>query len=169
MREEKKLITKEYVDRLSNSPYFIVVNYEGLKVDEFEELRDRLANSKAELHVVKNSIFKIAVQETGIEDLGQEVMGQVAAVTGEGEITSAAKVLKNFKAEFEKPEWHFGFLDNERLDADQIKTLAELPSLDELRAKILGTIQAPSGKLVRTLAEPGSSLARIIRAKFEGN
>ena len=169
MREEKKLITKEYVDRLSNSPYFIVVNYEGLKVDEFEELRNRLANSKAELHVVKNSIFKIAVQETGIEDLGQEVMGQVAAVTGEGEITSAAKVLKNFKAEFEKPEWHFGFLDNERLDADQIKTLAELPSLDELRAKILGTIQAPSGKLVRTLAEPGSSLARIIRAKFEGN
>ncbi|MEC7882624.1 MAG: 50S ribosomal protein L10 [Verrucomicrobiota bacterium] len=169
MREEKKLITKEYVDRLSNSPYFIVVNYEGLKVDEFEELRDRLANSKAELHVVKNSIFKIAVQETGIEDLGQEVMGQVAAVTGEGEITSAAKVLKNFKAEFEKPEWHFGFLDNERLDADQIKTLAELPSLDELRAKILGTIQAPSGKLVRTLAEPGSSLARIVRAKFAEN
>jgi len=169
MREEKKLITKEYVDRLSNSPYFIVVNYEGLKVDEFEELRNRLANSKAELHVVKNSIFKIAVQETGIEDLGQEVMGQVAAVTGEGEITSAAKVLKNFKAEFEKPEWHFGFLDNERLDADQIKTLAELPSLDELRAKILGTIQAPSGKLVRTLAEPGSSLARIIRAKFAEN
>ncbi len=169
MREEKKLITKEYVDRLSNSPYFIVVNYEGLKVDEFEELRDRLANSKAELHVVKNSIFKIAVQEAGIEDLGQEVMGQVAAVTGEGEITSAAKVLKNFKAEFEKPEWHFGFLDNERLDADQIKTLAELPSLDELRAKILGTIQAPSGKLVRTLAEPGSSLARIVRAKFAEN
>tara|TARA_B100000686_G_scaffold331751_1_gene395651 strand:+ start:1708 stop:2217 length:510 start_codon:yes stop_codon:yes gene_type:complete len=169
MREEKKLITKEYVDRLSNSPYFIVVNYEGLKVDEFEELRDRLANSKAELHVVKNSIFKIAVQETGIEDLGQEVMGQVAAVTGEGEITSAAKVLKNFKAEFEKPEWHFGFLDNERLDTDQIKILAELPSLDELRAKILGTIQAPSGKLVRTLAEPGSSLARIIRAKFAEN
>ena len=169
MREEKKLITKEYVDRLSNSPYFIVVNYEGLKVDEFEELRNRLANSKAELHVVKNSIFKIAVQEAGIEDLGQEVMGQVAAVTGEGEITSAAKVLKNFKAEFEKPEWHFGFLDNERLDADQIKTLAELPSLDELRAKILGTIQAPSGKLVRTLAEPGSSLARIVRAKFAEN
>ena len=61
MREEKKLITKEYVDRLSNSPYFIVINYEGLKVDEFEELRDRLANSKAELHVVKNSIFKIVV------------------------------------------------------------------------------------------------------------
>ena len=166
MREEKKLITKEYVDRLNSSPYFIVVNYEGLKVDEFEELRNRLANSQAELHVVKTSIFKIAIQETGIEDIGHPMVGQVAAVTGDGEITSAAKVIKNFRAEFEKPDWHFGFLDNEKLDAEQIKTLAELPSLDELRAKILGTIQAPSGKLVRTLAEPGSSLARIIRTKF---
>lgn len=166
MREEKKLITKEYVNRLNSSPYFIVVNYEGLKVGEFEELRNRLANSQAELHVVKTSIFKIAIQESGIEDIGHEMGGQIAAVTGDGEITAAAKAIKNFKAEFEKPEWHFGFLDNERLDADQIKTLAELPSLDELRAKILGTIQAPSGKLVRTLAEPGSSLARIIRTKF---
>ena len=68
MREEKKLITKEYVDRLNSSPYFIVVNYEGLKVDEFEELRNRLANSQAELHVVKTSIFKIAIQATGIEN-----------------------------------------------------------------------------------------------------
>ena len=75
MREEKKLITKEYVDRLKSSPYFIVVNYEGLKVDEFEELRDRLANSQAELHVVKTSIFKIAVQESGIEDIGHEMGG----------------------------------------------------------------------------------------------
>ena len=57
MREEKNLITKEYVNRLNSSPYFIVVNYEGLKVGEFEELRNRLANSQAELHVVKTSIF----------------------------------------------------------------------------------------------------------------
>ena len=135
-------------------------------MDEFEELRKRLADCNSELHVVKNSIFKIAAQETGVEDLGQPLAGQVAAVTGEGEITGAAKVLKNFAAEFEQPDWHFGFLANERLDADQIKTLADLPSLDELRAKILGTIQAPASKLVRTFNEPGSSLARVIRAKF---
>ena len=166
MREEKKLITQEYVERLKNSPYFIVVNYEGLKVDQFEELRNRLADCNSEMHVVKNAIFKIAAQETGVEDLGQALAGQLAAVTGEGEITGAAKVLKNFKAEFEKPEWHFGFLDDERLDADQIKPLADLPSLAELRAKLLGTIQAPASKLVRTLVEPGSSLARVVRAKF---
>ena len=135
-------------------------------MDQFEELRNRLADCNSEMHVVKNAIFKIAAQETGVEDLGQALAGQLAAVTGEGEITGAAKVLKNFKAEFEKPEWHFGFLDDERLDADQIKTLADLPSLDELRAKLLGTIQAPASKLVRTLVEPGSSLARVVRAKF---
>ena len=115
MREEKKLITREYVERLNASPYFIVVNYEGLKVDQFEELRNRLADASAEVHVFKNSIFKTAANETGIEDLGQELSGQLAAVTGEGEITGAAKILKNFTAEFDKPEWHFGFLDNDRL------------------------------------------------------
>ena len=93
MREDKKLITQEYVERLKNSPYFIVVNYEGLKVDQFEELRNRLADCNSEMHVVKNAIFKIAAQETGVEDLGQALAGQLAAVTGEGEITGAAKVL----------------------------------------------------------------------------
>lgn len=166
MREDKKLITKEYVERLNASPYFIVVNYEGLKVAEFEELRNRLADSSAEVHVFKNSVFKTAAKEVGVEDLGQSLTGQLAAVTGEGEITGAAKLLKNFRKEFEKPKWQFGFIDNDRLDADQIDTLADLPSLDGMRAKLLGTLQAPAGQLVRTLAEPGSSLARIIRAKF---
>jgi large subunit ribosomal protein L10 len=168
MREDKKLITREYVERLNASPYFIVVNYEGLKVTQFEELRNRLADVTAEVHVFKNSVFKVAAKEAGIEDFGQELAGQLAAVTGEGEITSAAKILKNFTAEFEKPEWHFGFLDNDRLDADQIKILADLPSLDGMRAKLLGTLQAPAGQLVRTMAEPGASLARLIRVKFSG-
>ena len=169
MREEKKLITKEYVERLNTSPYFIVVNYEGLKVAQFEELRNRLADASAEVHVFKNSIFKTAAKETGIEELGQALTGQLAAVTGEGEVTGAAKTLKNFRAEFEKPEWQFGFVDNDRLDADQIKMLADLPSLDGMRAKLLGTLHAPAGQLVRTLAEPSASVARIVRAKFAEN
>ena len=64
MREEKKLITREYVERLNASPYFIVVNYEGLKVAQFEELRNRLADASAEVHVFKNSIFKTAANES---------------------------------------------------------------------------------------------------------
>ena len=108
MREEKKLITKEYVERLNASPYFIVVNYEGLKVAQFEELRNRLADTSAEVHVFKNSIFKTAAKEAGIEELGQALTGQLAAVTGEGEVTGAAKTLKNFRSEFDKPEWQFG-------------------------------------------------------------
>ena len=71
MREEKKLITKEYVERLNASPYFIVVNYEGLKVTQFEELRNRLADARAEVHVFKNSIFRTAAKEAGIEDLAK--------------------------------------------------------------------------------------------------
>ncbi len=80
-------------------------------------------------------------------------------------LSSAASYVYK-RQEFDKPEWHFGFLNSDRLDADQIKMLADLPSMDGMRAKLLGTLQAPAAQLVRTLIEPSASLARIVRAKF---
>jgi len=68
MRPEKQNITREYLTRLNASPFFIVVNYQGLKVSHFAELRKRLRKSGAELHVVKNSIFRIAAKEAGVGD-----------------------------------------------------------------------------------------------------
>ena len=69
MRAEKQFISKEYVDRLNASPFFIVVDYTGLKVGPMTELRKRLNKAGAEIHVVKNSIFKIAAKEAGVPDL----------------------------------------------------------------------------------------------------
>ena len=67
MREAKKNISAEYIERLNASPFFIVVDYQGLKVDQFEELRNRLDETKAELHVGKSRIFNIAANESGFE------------------------------------------------------------------------------------------------------
>src|SRR5690349_20125189 len=102
MRAEKKLITKEYVARLNGSPYFIVVGYQGLKVTHFTEFRKRLKQAGAEVHVVKNSIFAIAAKECGVADLNSSMAGQIAVVTGQKEISAAAKAVKNFGAEFDK-------------------------------------------------------------------
>jgi large subunit ribosomal protein L10 len=100
MREAKKNISAEYLERLNASPYFIVVEYQGLKVDQFANLRERLDGAKAELHVVKNRIFNIAAKEAGVEaDLAGDLKGQVAVVTGESEISAAAKIVKNFESE----------------------------------------------------------------------
>ena len=73
MRAEKKLLTKDYVARLNASPFFIVVGYKGLKVAHLTELRKRLVQAGAEVHVVKNSIFRVAAQEAGVGDLNGDL------------------------------------------------------------------------------------------------
>jgi large subunit ribosomal protein L10 len=167
MRAEKTFIGREYVARLNTSPYFMVVDYRGLTVGHFTELRKRLTRAGSEIHVVKNSIFRRAAQEAGVPDLGATLMGQLAVVTGQKDVSAAAKVIKTFQSEFEKPKLKFGYLNSQRLETQDLMALADLPSLDVLRGKILGLIQAPATKLAMVIKAPGSQLARVIKAKSE--
>src|SRR5256886_15115693 len=99
MRAEKQFITKEYLDRLNASPFFIVVDYKGLKVGPFTELRKRLQKAGAEMHVVKNSVFTLAAKEAGVADLGGTLAGPLAVVTGQRDASTAAKVVKRFPSD----------------------------------------------------------------------
>ena len=164
MRTEKQFISKEYLDRLNASPFFVVVDYTGLKVGPMTELRKRLNKAGAEIHVVKNSIFKIAAKEAGVPELGT-LAGQLAVVTGQKDISAASKVIKTFSSEFEKPKIKFGFLNNQRLETKDIVSLADLPSIEVLRGKFLGVLQAPATKLVALLNTPATQLARVLQAK----
>ncbi len=152
MRVEKKFISQEYVNRLNQSAFFIVVDYRALTVGHFTELRKRLRKTGAEIHVVKNSIFRIAAKEA-LTDIGTGLSGQLAIVTGNKDISATAKVVKTFDKEFNKPKIQFGYIGNERLEAQTLMTLADLPPIEVLRSTILGLIQAPA-----------SSLARVIKA-----
>ena len=167
MRAEKQFLSKEYLARLNASPFMIVVDYKGLKVGPMTELRKRLLKVGAEIHIVKNSVFRIAAKEAGIADLGEALAGQIAVVTGQKDISAAAKTVKTFASEFEKPKVHFGYLNNQRLEQKDVLELADLPSLDVLRGKLLGVLQAPATKLVVLLNTPGSQIARVIKAKSE--
>jgi len=167
MRPEKQNITKEYLTRLNGSPFFIVVNYKNLKVTHFSELRKRLSKAGAELHVVKNSIFRIAAKEAGVGDLNGALSGQLAVVTGQKDISTAAKVVKTFGTEFDRLKVHFGYLNNQRLEQPDILMLADLPSIEVLRAKLLGLFNAPATKLVTLLNTPASQLARVLKAKAD--
>lgn len=156
MRAEKKLLTSEYVARLNASPFFIVAGYQGLKVAHMSELRKRLALAGAEIHVVKNTVFNVAAKEAGVGELNGGLAGQLAVVTGSKDIFVAAKALKNFAAEFDKLKLKFGYLSNERLDEATLIAYGDLPSLDVLRAKLVGLINAPA-----------SRIAQVIKAKSE--
>lgn len=167
MRPEKKVISAEYVQRLNASPFFIVADYTGLKVAQFTELRKRLRAAGARAQVVKNSLFRIAAKEAGVADLTGALSGQVAVVTGDKDVSAAAKVLKNFAAEFEKSKVRFGYLDSRRLEAADLHALADLPSLEVLRGRLLGVLQAPAQQLTALLHTPARQLARVLQAKAE--
>jgi large subunit ribosomal protein L10 len=169
MRQEKQNLTKEYLTRLNASPFFIVVDYKGLKVGHLTELRKRLTKGGAEVHIVKNSIFRIAAKEAGVADLNGSLAGQLAVVTGKKDVSTAAKVLKTFNAEFDRLKIKFGYLNSQRLAEAELLTLADLPSIEVLRGKLLGVLNAPAQKLVTLLNTPASQLARVLQAKVEKN
>jgi len=166
MRAEKQNISAEYLKRLNASPFFIVVDYRGLKVAPMTELRKRLLKAGAEMHVVKNSIFNLAVKESGV-DLAGALSGQLAVVTGQKDVSAAAKVVKNFSAEFDKPKIKFGYLKNQRLETADVLALADLPSIEIMRAKLLGVLKGPTSKLVSLLNTPGTQLVRALKARQE--
>ena len=167
MRPEKQILTKEYLARLNASPFFIVVNYKGLKVAQLTELRKRLNKAGAEIHVVKNSVFCIAAKEAGVGDLGSTLGGQLAVVTGQRDISTAAKAVKTFGTELDRLKVQFGYLNNQRLEQPEIMMLADLPSLEVLRAKLLGLFSAPASTLVRLLSTPAGQMARVLQARAD--
>lgn len=167
MRPEKQNLTKEYLARLNTSPFFIVVNYKGLKVVQLIELRKRLSAAGAEIHVVKNSVFCAAAREAGVGDLNGSLSGQLAVVTGQRDISTAAKVVKTFGTELDRLKVQFGYLNNQRLEQPEIMMLADLPSLEVLRAKLLALFNAPATTLVRLLNTPAEQMARILQARAD--
>ncbi len=166
MKAEKSLLIEDVLRRVNASPFMFVVDYTGLTVDKFSELRKRLRVIGAQIHVFKNTLVKKAAAKANYpEGIGAALTGQSAVVTGEKDVCAAAKVMKTFADEFEKPQLKAGVLDGNLLDAAALKALASLPPREILLAQLLGVLQAPASKLVRTLNEPAASLARVLQAK----
>ena len=167
MRAEKASIVQDIQEWIRKSPYLIVVDYAGMTVEQFSELRRRLREVRAELHVVKNTLLKKALANENVPGLDESLNGQSAVAYGPEEISAAAKVLKNFRAEFERPVVKAGILDRAALAAESIAALADLPSREVLLAQLLGLLNTPARRLVTVIHAPASQLARVLQAKSE--
>ena len=168
MNPDKKYIIDELYERVNSSPFVLVVDYEGMTVPEFDELRNRLNANGSECHVAKNSYMRKALENAKLPDISEHLLGQTAFVTGAEDVCGAAKTIKSFVKEFKKPEVKTGILDGDILEVAQITALADLPSREVLLSQLLAVINAPATQLARTLSEPAASLARVIKAKHEG-
>ncbi len=167
MRPEKANIVSDLSEKLSRSPFLLVTDYQRMKVEQFGELRNRLAPTGAEVHVVKNSFLKRAMSDSGMPDLAEQLVGQTAVVTGDSDVAPVAKILKTFAAEFKIAALKIGVVDKSVLSTADVEALADLPAREVLLSQLLGVLLAPATKLVRTLNEPAASLARLLNAKAE--
>ena len=167
MRPEKVAIVSDLSEKLKGSPFLLVTDYQRMKVDQFGELRNRLAPAGAEVRVVKNSFLKRAMADSGMPDVADKLTGQTAIVMGEKDVAPVAKILKMFAAEFKIAAMKIGIVDKAVLSTSDVEALAELPSREVLLSKLLGLLLAPATQLVRVLNEPASAFARLMKAKAD--
>ena len=165
MRPEKANIVSDLSEELKESSFVLVADYQHMKVDDFSELRKRLAGAGAEIHVVKNSFLKRAMADSGFPAGDGKLTGQTAVVTGKRDVAPVAKAFKTFVTEFKKAMLKLGFIDRAVVSTAELEALADLPPENVLRAQLLGLLMSPATKLVRVLNEPAAAFARLLSAK----
>ena len=160
-RSEKNDFVNNMKDEISNSSSIIVAHYSGLSVLETEDLRKEMRENGAKFKVTKNRLTKLALSDTQFKDIADLFSGPTAIAYSEDPI-APAKVAVSFEKKFEKFKIIGGGYNGEKIDKEKIDFLAKLPSLDELRGKILGLINAPAQKIASITIEPGAQIARLI-------
>jgi len=155
MNPDKKIIIDALQEQVNNSPYVIVIDYTGMTVPQFSELRNRLSAAGAECHVAKNTYLRKAMADAGLPDISESLVGQTAFVSGQSEIFAAAKAISNFEKEFKKPSMKVGVLGGQILDQDKLKAISSIISRESVLSQLLGTIN-----------EPAARIARVIKKKF---
>ncbi len=147
----------------SESSTVVVFQHSGLTVDESGALRNKARESGARIRVTKNTLAKIAANDTDCAGLIDHFVGQTAVAASEDAV-AAAKVVSDFAKENEKISIIAGVIDGKVLDASGVAQLANTPGLDESRAKIVGLLTAGAGKLASVLQAPAGQVARVCGA-----
>ena len=165
-RSEKKEFVQKLKEEIDLSSSVIVAHYSGLTVDESEQLRSEMRSNGAKFKVTKNRLTKLALEQTQFKDIADLFTGPTAIAFSDDPV-APAKVAVSFEKKLEKFKIIGGGYDGEKIDLEKINFLATLPSIDELRGKIIGLISAPAQKIALIVKEPASQMARLVSAKSE--
>ena len=163
-RAAKEELVSHYNGIFENAGVIVVTHYSGLSVPDLDELRHQMADVGGTVKVTKNRIVKLALAGTPNESVGEFFSGPTAIAFSDDPV-AAPKVAANFAKAHDNLKILGGIMDGNVLDADGVKNLASLPSLDELRGQLVGLINSPATKLAGVLQAPAGQLARVIGAK----
>mgnify|MGYP001179790928 FL=1 len=165
-RTQKEELVATLNKTFDETEMVVVTHYSGLTVAEISDLRDRIREAGAKFKVTKNRLTRLALKNTKFEGISNLFTGPTA-IAYSNDPVAAAKISVEFSKKNDKLIVLGGALGSETLDADGVKALATLPSLDELRGKIVGLLQAPASKIAQVLQAPGGQVARVISAYSE--
>ena len=162
-RAEKKEAVATLNDVFKTSSVVVVVHYSGLTVAQMQNLRKRMRDAGAKVEVAKNRLVKIALEGTPSVSISGLMTGPTLIAYSDDPV-AAPKAAVAFAKDFDKLVILGGAMGDTALDVNSVKSLATMPSLDELRAKIIGLIQAPATKLAQLQTAPAAKLARVFAA-----
>jgi len=166
-KERKAEILSAYGEWLDKSQAVIIVEYTGVKMKDLDGIRAKVRDSGGEFHILKNTLARRVFADRGIAIPAEFLVQSTAVSFAFSDPASTAKALSDASKGNEFVKFKGGYMDGEVLDARQVKALADMPPLPVVRAQLLGVLQAPAGKLVRTIAEPARGLAAVIKAFSE--
>jgi large subunit ribosomal protein L10 len=168
-RQRKAELIKDLSDKFEKSKAAFLVDFKGLSVEQVTQLRKELTGVGAEMKVVRNTlaIRALADHETESGILAEKLVGTNAFVFAYEEAPAPAKTLTNLSKDMEHLKIKSGVMGGDELDENKIKFLSTLPGKDELRAKLLGTLQAPASQLVRVLNAVPQGMVTVLKAYTE--
>lgn len=166
-KERKEEVLATYADWMKKSQAVILVEYTGVSMKALDGIRAKIRESGGEFHVVKNTLARRVFADQGMPIPAEYLVKSTAVSFAFSDPASTAKALTEATKGNEFVKVKGGFMGGQALSAAQVKALADMPPLPVVRAQLLGVLQAPAGKLVRTIAEPARGLAAVIKAFSE--
>lgn len=163
-RTEKAELIESLQSSLNDSTTVVIVHQVGMTVAESSDLRRKMRDAGAGFKVTKNRIAKLALKGTRYEDLDSIFTGPTVVGTSQDPV-AAAKTLVDYAKGNPKITIVGGSMDGKILDITGVEALAKLPSLDELRGRLVGLVQAPAAKIARVVQAPAGKMARVIKAR----
>ena len=163
-KKRKDELVEFYTEQLGRSQALIVTEYLGLNMKQIDELRSKVREAGGEFHIVKNTLSQVAFETAGFPQPEDLLKGSTAIAFAYQDAPGMAKIIADYAKTSEFVKVKGGYLGKSRMNAADVKSLAELPPLPVMRSQLLGVLSAPAGKLVRTLAEPARQVAAVLKA-----
>ena len=168
LKAEKQNFVKEFNSVLKEKNFLVIAHYKGLSVSEISDLRNQIRENNASFRVAKNTLARRAIKETNFEKLDKFFVGPTSIAFSDDPV-GTSKVMIDYSKENENLKVIAGVMGDKELTIDEIKKLASLPSMDALRAKILGLLVSVQTNIVYSLKDSQSKVVRVISNKPNNN